>query len=93
MTFVKLQFDLYRKMIRRSTGLISFDVDFFRAVVCILLLAVSYYTTVGICQYPISFYMKSRRYEHMVDTTFGKTIWVETIEGSVCSIAEIAFFV
>ena len=44
------QFYFYREMVRGRAGLISFDVDFFRTVRCVLLASVSSDTAIRVCQ-------------------------------------------
>jgi len=90
---VKLQFYLYREMVRGSASLINFDVDFFRAVIGVLFFTIAYDTPVSIRQYTISFHMERRRNEYMVDTTFCKAVRIEIIECSVGRITEIALLV
>ena len=76
-------------MVGRRACLVSLDVDFFRTVVRLLLLAVSYDAAVCIRQYAVSFHVERRRHEHMVDTAFRKAVRVEVIERTVDGIAEI----
>ena len=47
---LKHQFYFYREMVRGRAGLISFDVDFFRTVRCVLLASVSSDTAIRVCQ-------------------------------------------
>ena len=53
------QFYFYREMVRGRAGLISFDVDFFRTVRCVLLASVSSDTAIRVCQHTISFTLKT----------------------------------
>ena len=74
------QFYFYREMVRGRAGLISFDVDFFRTVRCVLLASVSSDTAIRVCQHTISFYFENRRDEYMVDAAFRETVRIEIIE-------------
>ena len=87
------QFYFYREMVRGRAGLISFDVDFFRTVRCVLLAPVSSDTAIRVCQHTISFYFENRRDEYMVDAAFRETVRIEIIECSVGCIAEVTLFI
>ena len=90
---LKHQFYFYREMVRGRAGLISFDVDFFRTVRCVLLASVSSDTAIRVCQHTISFYFENRRDEYMVDAAFRKTVRIEIIECSVGCIAEVTLLI